>query len=97
MPMLSFQEVTQQTWADFEALFEAPGGPKSCWCTVWRPGVGRNAKGPHRKAAMRDRVDQNVPIGILGYLDGEPVCWCSIAPRETYRELGGLPGDGAKV
>ena len=28
---------------------------------------------------------EGVPVGILGYLDGEPVAWCSIAPRETYR------------
>ena len=25
------------------------------------------------------------PWESLGYLDGEPVAWCSIAPRETYR------------
>ena len=28
-----------------------------------------------------------MPIGILGYLGGEPVAWCSIAPRSTYRRL----------
>jgi GNAT superfamily N-acetyltransferase len=28
-------------------------------------------------------------VGILGYLRGEPVAWCSIAPRPTYRRLGG--------
>jgi GNAT superfamily N-acetyltransferase len=30
-----------------------------------------------------------VPVGILAYLDGRPVAWCSIAPRSTYRPLGG--------
>ena len=30
------------------------------------------------------------PVGILGYSDDEPVAWCSIAPRPTYRKLGGL-------
>ncbi|HLW92358.1 MAG TPA: GNAT family N-acetyltransferase, partial [Roseiarcus sp.] len=28
---------------------------------------------------------------LLAYLDGKPVAWCSIAPRETYRDLGGPP------
>jgi GNAT superfamily N-acetyltransferase len=36
---------------------------------------------------MARRVAAGVPVGILGYLDGEPVAWCSIAPRSTYRRL----------
>ena len=39
---------------------------------------------------MKSRVEGGVPIGILGYHDGAPIAWCSIAPRDTYRELGGL-------
>jgi GNAT superfamily N-acetyltransferase len=31
-------------------------------------------------------------VGILGYLVGKPVAWCSIAPRPTYRNLGGVAG-----
>ncbi len=45
---------------------------------------------------MEQRVRAGTPVGILGYLDGEPVAWCSIAPRETHRpSLGGVdePGD----
>lgn len=42
-----------------------------------------------RKAAMSKRVRGGVPVGLLGYLDEEPMAWCSIAPRETYRSLGG--------
>ena len=38
---------------------------------------------------MKRRVDENVPIGLLGYVDAEPVAWCSVAPRESYRKLGG--------
>lgn len=49
-----------------------------------------------RKAAFTRRVKQGVPVGILGYLDGKPIAWCSIAPRSTYRNLGGaaeMPGE----
>jgi GNAT superfamily N-acetyltransferase len=58
---------------------------------VWRAtgAETRQTKGPERKAAMEARVRDRVPIGILGYLDDEPVAWCSIAPRPTYRRLGG--------
>ncbi len=36
---------------------------------------------------MAGRILSGVPVGLLGYLDGEPVAWCSIAPPPTYRRL----------
>lgn len=44
---------------------------------------------------MKSRIEAGVPIGILGYHDGAPVAWCSIAPRDTYRALGGLDDSGS--
>jgi hypothetical protein len=88
MQNVAFHEVDAARWDDLERLFESRGGPKSCWCMVWRAGV-KTAKGPDRKAAMRRNVCEGIPIGLLGYSDGEPVAWCSIAPRTTYRNLGG--------
>jgi GNAT superfamily N-acetyltransferase len=84
--------VDQQTRPDLERLFEARGGPKNCWCMVWRatPAEAKQTDNPSRKAALKRRVEADTPIGLVGYLDGEPVAWCSIAPRETYRRLGGL-------
>ena len=41
-----------------------------------------------RVAALEGLVQAGTPIGVLAYLDGEPVGWCSIAPRETYVALG---------
>ena len=38
---------------------------------------------------MHARVMAGMTVGLLGYLMGEPVAWVSIAPRETYRDLGG--------
>ena len=84
---LTFREVTVETWPDFEKLFESRGGPKSCWCMVWRTsGVGSpSADSAGRKAAMKQRIHSGVPVGILGYAGEAPVAWCSIAPRDTYR------------
>ena len=58
---------------------------------VWRAkgAEAKNVAGKNRKAALKRRVRSGVPIGLLGYLDGEPVAWCSIAPRWSYRPLGG--------
>jgi GNAT superfamily N-acetyltransferase len=89
---LTFIEVTPQTWGDFEALFECRGGPKSCWCMVWRatPSEAKTPDGKSRKLAMEKRIAAHTRVGILGYLDGLPIAWCSIAPRPTYRPLGGV-------
>lgn len=85
---LIIQVVTEDRWPDFEALFESRGAPKTCWCMVWRQCP--SAKGPDRKRAMREIVQSRGPVGLLGYLDGRPVAWCSVAPRNSYRQLGGL-------
>jgi GNAT superfamily N-acetyltransferase len=88
---LVFREVVRSRWPDMERLFESRGGPKSCWCMVWRatPDEARRTDGFSRKAAMARRVAEGTPVGILGYLGGDPVAWCSVAPRSTYRRLGG--------
>ncbi|HWE60576.1 MAG TPA: GNAT family N-acetyltransferase [Chloroflexota bacterium] len=41
-----------------------------------------------RTARLEELVRAGTPVGVLTYLDGEPVGWCSIAPRETYTALG---------
>ncbi len=86
---LVFQEVAAGRWADFARLFESRGGPKACWCMVWRttPAERKQTDGASKKAAMAARVAAGVPVGLLAYLDGEPVAWCSVAPRSTYRRL----------
>ena len=86
---LEFLEVGPSRWADFERLFESRGGPKSCWCMLWRatPEEAKHKDGASRKAAMAKRIAAGVPVGVLGYLDEEPVVWCSVAPRSTYRRL----------
>ncbi len=93
-PALTFAPVTAENWSDFDALFKAPGGPKHCWCMVWRrtPGELReHPQGRTRRPLIKSRVDAGETIGLVGSLDGTPVAWVSIAPRETYRELGGPP------
>ena len=98
-PALTFKPVTKSTFEDFVALFEGRGGPKHCYCLVWRErGAASKLDLAGRRTAMAERVEQGEPISILAYHDGEPVAWCSIAPRETYFPLGGEEyADGIKV
>jgi GNAT superfamily N-acetyltransferase len=84
-----FREVDKSLWPDFERLFESRGGPKACWCMVWRatPEEAKRTDGASRKDAMAKRITAGVPVGLLGYIDEEPIAWCSVAPRSTYRRL----------
>lgn len=89
LDQLVFHEVDQGRWRDFERFFESRGCPKSCWCMLWRatPEEARHKDGASRKAAMAKRIAAGIPVGLLGYIDDEPVAWCSVAPRSTYRRL----------
>ncbi len=87
---LTFKPVTKSSWPDFETLFQSPGAPKYCWCMAFRSTPEEvPTPGPKRKPFIKKRVDAGTPIGLVGYLEGEPVAWVSIAPRDTYRRLGG--------
>lgn len=86
---LQVKEVTAARWGDFEKLFEARGSPGYCYCMAWRasskdPGSGTR-KG--RKSMMKRGIELGVPVGLLGYVDEEPVAWCSLAPFDTFRGL----------
>ena len=93
---ITFKEVTPERWPDLAALFESRGGPKNCWCMVWRPqpAGAKRQDSQGRKALLQARVRQGVSVGILAYCEDLPVAWCSVAPRPTYRNLGG-PADAA--
>ncbi|MEO1161558.1 MAG: GNAT family N-acetyltransferase [Pseudomonadota bacterium] len=88
---LEFHAVVPERWADMEALIEGRGGPHYCWCMAWRRNEFKNDMPGKagKKASMKRRVDDGVPIGLLGYRAGDPVAWCSVAPKTTYRPLGG--------
>ena len=88
---LEFRPVTKANRADFEALFSSPGAPKWCWCMVWRrTSAEAKLKAPaDRKRMMMQRISAGVQVGLLAYDGDAPVAWVSVAPRETYRNLGG--------
>jgi GNAT superfamily N-acetyltransferase len=47
-----------------------------------------SGKGEGNRRALKKLVDSGEAPGVLGYLDGKPVGWCSIEPRERFRSLG---------
>jgi GNAT superfamily N-acetyltransferase len=82
--------VTWDNWADFEAFFSSHSILRYCWCMVWRLTKEEQKLGDaNRKDLMRQRIEDGVPVRILAYKDGTPVAWCSVGPRETFRNLRG--------
>ncbi len=84
-----FYPVTKRNWKDFEKLFGEKGACAGCWCMYWRlkQSVLDAQKGNGNKRAMKKIIGSgNIP-GILAYAEGEPIGWCSVAPREDFSRL----------
>ena len=84
-----FHPLTPERWEDFEKLFGPRGACGGCWC-MWFRLTHKEfdaLKGDGNRRAMKNIVDSGRVPGILAYVEGEPVGWCSVAPREHYPRL----------
>lgn len=67
------------------------GHGKFAWCVCmgWRmPASELQESTPvMRQDALYGLVGDGVPVGVIAAVDGEPIGWCSVAPRHTYRAL----------
>ncbi len=89
---LVFHPLTARRWEDLETLFGSHGACAGCWCMFWRlprKEFGQNCRdsGAANRQAMRSLVHSGIIPGIIGYQAGQPVVWCSIAPREDFASL----------
>jgi GNAT superfamily N-acetyltransferase len=87
--VLETHPLTPRRWADFEELFGERGAYGGCWCMWWR--ISRREfeeqLGDGNRKAMKTIVESGQIPGLLFYLNGKPVAWCSIAPRDSYASL----------
>lgn len=81
--------VTPERWEDLERLFGPRGAYSGCWCTYFRLTRDEfDAAGPsQRRKVLRAAVEEGPPPGLLAYVEGEPVAWVAIAPREETPSL----------
>jgi GNAT superfamily N-acetyltransferase len=90
---LNVEPVTSDRWDDLEKLFGPRGAVGGCWCMWWR--IKRSefeqAQGDGSRRAMRAIVQSGEIPGILAYSNGEPIAWCSVAPREAFPVLDRSP------
>jgi GNAT superfamily N-acetyltransferase len=85
-PPLDVRPVTPDRWGDLERLFGPSGAYSGCWCMFPRITAAEfaaNGNAGNRAAMQAIVADGRVP-GLLGYRDGEPVGWVSVAPRAEY-------------
>jgi len=89
MTGLAFRSLTAAREADIVALFDRPGVQRQCWCMVWRAteAEGRGTPAALRREQFLGRVRAGLPVGVVGYAEGVPVAWVSIAPKASYRRL----------
>ena len=57
--------------------------------------MARQADRTELKAAMCDRIQQGMHVGVLAYAGGEPIGWCSTGPRPTFPRLRTTAVNGA--
>ena len=86
---LEAQPLTPDRREDFEQLFGPRGACGGCWCMWWRLTAKEfeRQKGEENRRAMKRIVESGEIPGLLAYHGGEPVGWCSVAPREAYPRL----------
>ena len=84
-----FKPVTRETLSDLARFSECHGRFRYCSCMRWRMRSSefKDSTAEERAAALEALVKQAVPVGVLAYAGGEPVGWCSVAPRESYEAL----------
>ena len=86
----TFKSVGITEIADLTDLFESRGGPHYCWCALWREQKGKKLTDKaSKKSCLLDAIQDGVQVGILAYEGEQPIAWCSVGLRETFRPLGG--------
>ncbi|AMO24227.1 GNAT family N-acetyltransferase [Ramlibacter solisilvae] len=91
--------LTNQTWPDLEAIFDARGCSvaRGCWCMFYRRSGAAGVPSAYGERAQQSRKDLRAlaeggaQVGLIGYRDGVPVGWVSFGPREDFAKLRRSP------
>ncbi|GGG15869.1 N-acetyltransferase [Rhodococcoides trifolii] len=81
--------VTPDRFDDFADVINPNRRTTHCWCLSHRLQVKdiESLGEGSRETAMRKLTERNRPPGVVTYLDGIPVGWCSIGPRSDIPRL----------
>jgi hypothetical protein len=91
---IDIHPLTPRRWRDLETLFRTNSVTRGCWCMWFRiagPEFRENSGDGNRGAFQRVVRRAEQPPGLLAYIDGAPVGWCAVAPRQEYPRLQRSP------
>ena len=80
---IEIRPLAEERMDDFATVVNPSRRQKHCWCLSHRIGAAeiRERGAGDRFAAMRSLSTEPIAPGVIAYRAGEPVGWCSIAPR----------------
>ncbi|MDN5569707.1 MAG: hypothetical protein L0G22_00355 [Propionibacteriaceae bacterium] len=95
MGSLTIKPANQASRGDLAALFGSRGPAHECQCQRYRLAAGEafgNTPIEERTHRLHEQTAcgnaaATTTSGLVGYLDGEPVAWCAVAPRASYAGL----------
>ena len=84
---ITVQPVTEDLFDDVQTVFGDRGQQARCQCQGYRMGWYEMHDGnvERKRELLRDQVAEG--LGLIAHLDGEPVGWCSMAPRPEFTHL----------
>lgn len=92
--MIETKELTPRLWPELEKLFGSNGACGGCWCMFWRAPRGEKwdrVKGAVNRRRFKRLVETGRAHGVLAFVDGEPVGWCSFDRRQDFDKLDRSP------
>jgi GNAT superfamily N-acetyltransferase len=93
--VLRIHPAAPDRWPDVAELFERKGPrggtPQTdgCWCQFWklRGKAYWAGHGPGNRAGLEDEIRGGEEPGLVACLEGTPVGWCRVGPRESFDRL----------
>jgi GNAT superfamily N-acetyltransferase len=85
--MIEVRILNSNLIGDIEKLFGSDKVTQGCWCMWFIIRVKDyhdNGSVGNQKLFINMVQDSKDPMGLLAYMDGEPVGWCAIGPRKRY-------------
>ena len=86
---LVFHNLTLRQWKLFEELMGTRGGCGGCWCMSFR--LSKKEFDANRydgnKSKMKRIVGNRKPAGLIATLNGKPIGWIALAPREDFIKI----------
>lgn len=89
---LEIRPVLATDWASLEILFGKNGACGGCWCMAMRLASKdfASGKGEQNRERLRKLVFSGAEPGLVAYVDGKPIAWCTIGPREEFTRLDNM-------